>query len=127
MKVFTGVLALLAVAGVGVRALADATQSRPDRPERESRSELVLEVDTSGGFDRQLAAQGLWGACQSNIEGTATESFEARSDGEFAIVVWPALGHTAEKRITGCLEDFTIDRVLGNVTSVRHLAPAGTG
>ncbi|MGH8986837.1 MAG: hypothetical protein ACRDY6_23650, partial [Acidimicrobiia bacterium] len=108
---------------VGVRALADATQNRPDNSQPGSRSEVILDVDTRDDYDRRLGAYGLWATCQQTVDGVAMQSFEALGDGRFAIVVEPALGTNAEERLIGCLEDFTIDRVVGGVTSVRDLEP----
>jgi hypothetical protein len=125
MKMLTAVLALLAVGGVGVRALADATQNHPDGSARGSRSEVILEVETQDDYDPQLAANGLLGTCQQVVDAVTMKSFEARGDGEFAIVVQPSLGTNAEKRFVGCLEDLTIDRVKGHVVEVRDLEPAG--
>jgi hypothetical protein len=118
-----GGVAFGALAVVGMVGLADATQNRPDGSKPGTRSEVVLEVDTRGGYDRKLAAQGLWGTCQQTVDATDLESFRALGDGRFSIVVEPALGDNARKRVVGCLEDTTIDRVLGDVVEVRGLSP----
>ncbi|HEX6311110.1 MAG TPA: hypothetical protein VF152_05750, partial [Acidimicrobiia bacterium] len=123
MRIVTGFLAVLALGGIGVRALAAATQNRPDNPAPGTRSEVILEVDTRDHYDRELAAEGLWAVCQQTVDGVRLQSFDARGDGEFAITVQPALGTNAEQRLVGCLEDFTVDRVLGDVTAVRGLEP----
>lgn len=117
--------ALAAVGSFAVQGLATATQNRPDNLVAGTRSEVILAVDTQDGYDRRLAAEGLWATCQQTVDKVAMQSFETRDDGDFAIVVEPALGHNAEKRLVGCLEDFTIDRVLGNVVAVRTLDPVG--
>jgi hypothetical protein len=116
-------LALGAVTFTGVLALADATQNRPDGSRAGTRSEVVFEVATKGHYDRNVAALGLWSTCQQTVDRVVTKSFEPRRAQRFAAVVVPALGEQARRRFIGCLEDFTIDRVLGDVVRVRALEP----
>ena len=121
MKRAFGTLALGVATVVAVMGLADATQDRPDGPNPGTRSEVVLDVETRDGHARDVAAQGLWATCQQTLENKRVESFEALGDGRFSIIVEPAIGENAKRRLVGCLEDFTIDRVLGNVVEVRGL------
>jgi hypothetical protein len=123
MKLVTALVAVAAVGGVGIRGLANLTQNRNDNAAAGTRSELILEVDTKDGYDHRLAAEGLWAVCQQVVDQVRLQSFEERGDAEFAIVVAPAIGAKVEQRLVGCLEDLTIDRVLGDVTAVRTLAP----
>lgn len=118
-----GTLALGVMTVVAVMGLAEATQDRSDRPARGSRSEVVLEVDTRDVYDRDVAAHGLWGTCQQTIDHKRLESFESLGDGRYSIIVEPAIGEHDYRRLVGCLEDFTIDRVLGNVVEIRDLEP----
>ena len=123
MKRAVGTLALGVATVVAVMGLAEATQDRRDGPNPGTRSEVVLDVETRDGFERDVAAQGLWATCQQTVENKRLESFEALGDGRFSIIVEPAIGENAERRLVGCLEDFTIDRVLGNVIEIRDLEP----
>ncbi len=115
------VIALVA----GIDVLADLTQDRPDHVEPGSRSEIVLQVASSDrtGSDL-LAAQGLWGACQGNVwQRLAEPGVVAVADGRFRLTTEPALGEHSWRRLQGCLEDATLDRVKGHVVSKRDLPP----
>ncbi len=121
-------LVVLAVAGLelGIDALADLTQDRPDRVLPGSRSEIVLEVSSRDrtGSDL-LSAQGLWGACQGNVWQRLVEPGVVQvADGRFQLTTEPAVGEHSWRRLQGCLEDTTLDRVKGHVVSKRDVPPA---
>ena len=121
------VLLLLAAAAVavGIDALADLTQDRPDRVVPGSRSEVVLDVASRDrGGSALLSAQGLWGACQGTVHHRLVEPGVVElSDGRFLLHTEPALGEHSWRRLQGCLEDTTLDRVKAHVVSKRDLAP----
>ena len=120
-----GVVAVAAVYA-GIDALADLTQDRPDRVQPGSRSEIVLEVsarDRTGS--NLLAAQGLWGACQGNVwQRLAEPGVVQVTEGRFRLTTEPAVGEHSWRRLQGCLEDATLDRVKGHVVSKRDVPPA---
>ncbi len=120
-------LVALAVAalGVGIDVLADLTQDRPDPVIPGSRSEIVLEV-AGRNYARSalLAAQGLWGACQGTVRHRLLEPGVGEvTEGRFRLLTEPAIGEHSWRRLQGCLEDATIDRVKARVVSKRDLAP----
>jgi hypothetical protein len=120
------VLVLLgAIAVVVIDVLGDATQTRPDPQRPRSRTELVFRVQTVEPRLPALgAAQALWGACQGTAPRTVLEpGLTEVGDGRFRLVVQPALGRHARDRMTGCLEDVTLDRIKGKVVSMRELPP----
>jgi len=121
-------LVALAVAGVvmGIDVLADLTQDRPDRVLPGSRSEVLLEVDSRDRTGSELlSAQGLWGACQGTVyQKLAEPGVTQVAEGQFRLLTEPALGEHAWRRLQGCLEDATLDRVKARVLSKRDLAPA---
>ena len=121
------VLLLLAAAAlaVGIDALADLTQDRPDRVVQGSRSEIVLDVASRDrGGSVLLSAQGLWGACQGTVRHRLVDPGVVElSDGRFRLQTEPALGEHSWRRLQGCLEDTTLDRVKAHVVSKRDLAP----
>ena len=119
------VLAAAALA-VGIDALADLTQDRPDKVVAGSRSEVVLDVDSRDrGGSALLSAQGLWGACQGTVRHRLVEPGVVEvADGRFRLQTEPALGEHSWRRLQGCLEDTTLDRVKAHVVSKRDLAPA---
>ncbi len=124
----TVLLLLAAVAlAVGIDALADLTQDRPDRVVPGSRSEVVLDVDSRDrGGSALLSAQGLWGACQGTVRHRLVEPGVVQlSEGRFRLQTEPSLGEHSWRRLQGCLEDTTLDRVKAHVVSKRDLAPPG--
>ncbi|MDQ4068047.1 MAG: hypothetical protein M3203_00980 [Actinomycetota bacterium] len=123
-----GLLVAVAVVAVyaGIDVLADLTQDRPDDVRPGSRSEIVLEVSSRDrtGSDL-LAAQGLWGACQGNVwQRLVDPGVVQGNDGRFRLTTEPAIGEHAWRRLQGCLEDATLDRVKGHVVSKRDVPPA---
>lgn len=124
-RVLFGIVAVAAVFA-GIDALADLTQDRPDRVQPGSRSEIVLEVsarDRTGS--NLLAAQGLWGACQGNVwQRLAEPGVVQLAEGRFRLTTEPAVGEHSWRRLQGCLEDATLDRVKGHVVSKRDVPPS---
>ena len=120
-----GLIAVVALFA-GIDVLADLTQDRPDHVVPGSRSEIVLEVssrDRTGSA--LLSAQGLWGACQGNVwQRLAEPGVVEVGDGRFQLTVEPEVGEHSWRRLQGCLEDATLDRVKGHVVSKRDLPPS---
>jgi hypothetical protein len=121
-------LVALAVAALvlGVDVLADLTQDRPDRVVPGSRSEILLDLRSRDrGGSALLSAQGLWGACQGTVHHRLSEQGVVEvADGRFRLVTEPALGEHSWRRLQGCLEDTTLDKVKAHVVSKRDIAPA---
>ena len=120
------VLFLLVVGAVSVEELGDLTQTRSDHVDRQSRSEIVLEVHTRGYHQpTEDAARNLWAACSGTTtrQLVADPGFVPVSDDEVRFSVAPGLGEHAERRLVGCLQDTTIDRIKGSVESVRLVGP----
>ena len=110
---------------MGVDMLADLTQDRPDRVLPGSRSEIVLDLRSRDrGGSALLSAQGLWGACQGTVRHRLAEPGVMEvTDGRFRLVTEPALGEHSWRRLQGCLEDTTLDKVKAHVVSKRDIAP----
>lgn len=122
------VLVAVALAAIvaGIDVLADLTQDRPDKVLPGSRSEILLSLESRDrrGSDL-LAAQGLWGACHGNVWQRLVEpGVEQVGDGRFRLTTEPAVGEHSWRRLQGCLEDTTLDRVKARVISKRDLPPA---
>ena len=110
---------------VGIDALADLTQDRPDRVLPGTRSEIVLDLKSRDrGGSALLSAQGLWGACQGTVRHRLAEPGVTEvADGRFRLVTEPALGEHAWRRLQGCLEDTTLDKVKAHVVTKRDIGP----
>lgn len=115
--VATAALLLALVAGVAV--MREATQNRPDIVAAGSVTTIDFDVATSR-FQRgePAAAIALWSVCSSTVPGTVSAVPEAHDDA-WRVTVSPSIGEHGENRLLGCLEDVTIDRVLGDVLAIR--------
>jgi hypothetical protein len=125
MKAALVILAMVVLAAVAVDQLGDLTQTRSDRRIPGSRSEVILRVETRQPFKTSAeSAAALWGACSGTV-GHRLEPPGLVPAGEnmFRLTVAPSLGSHARRRLRGCLDDTTLDRVIGRVTSIRTLAP----
>ncbi len=116
---------LLVVIGiVAVDGLSDLTQSRPEAPNREADTEVVVAVDENrfrGGVDEAAAA--LWAVCAGQtdsrpVDGSALDEIDA---GVYRVVLRPAVGEGERRKLVGCLEDFTVERVRGDVRAFRKI------
>ena len=129
MKRVIAFLALAVAAVVGIGALMEATQNRPDDPPPGSKSSLAFTVsihDFPGG--EQTAARTLMAVCAATVDDSiisvpapAREAADAvdAADRAWHVTITPALGEHGRKRLEGCLEDVTLDRVIGHVTDVQ--------
>ena len=124
MKRVIAQLALALVGVVGLLALMDATQNRPDNPRPGSTSTVAFTLSTRdfpGG--ENTAATTLVAVCAATVDGSTVSppaaSGEAQADETWTVTISPALGEHGRKRLEGCLEDVTLDRVIGHVTDVR--------
>jgi hypothetical protein len=128
MKRVLLILVAAAAVSMGVDALADLTQDRPDRMLPGTGTEIVLHVQSRDrGGSALLSAQGLWGACQGTVRHRLAEPGVVEvSDGRFRMVTVPALGEHSWRRLQGCLEDTTLDKVKAEVVSKRDVVPSPT-
>jgi hypothetical protein len=121
------VTVVLVVAGVlVVDMLGDLTQTRGDPIVPGSRSEVTLEVDAQRyKHDLDAAANHLVAACAGTTGSVvlADPGVERVESGVYRFTVRPSLGAENRRKLTGCLEDFTVDRLLAQVTSVETIAP----
>lgn len=126
MKRVTVLAALVLVAVAGVDWLGDLTQDRPDHVAQGSRSEVVLDVRVrhERGPAPLERAEGLWAACRHTVwQHTAAPGVVDLGGGRFRVVTEPAVGNHAWRRLQGCLEDMTIERVRATVVSKRDIPP----
>jgi hypothetical protein len=118
---------VLIVAGVlAVDTLGDLTQTRGDTIVPGSRSEVTLELDAQRyKHDLDAAAGHLVAACAGTtgsvvLDDRGVERVEA---GVYRFSVRPGLGPENRRKLTGCLEDFTVDRLLADVVAVETFSP----
>lgn len=115
-RALVAVVALVAVIATVV-ALAEATQNRPDPVRAGSVTTVSFTVATRGAQrGESAAASALWAVCSATVPGDVSP---AEDDGAAWIgTVEPAIGEHGEKRLVGCLEDLTLDRVVGRVLDI---------
>ncbi len=118
MKHLLVYVAIAAAVVLGVRVMADATQNRPDEVSPDSTSTVDYTVSTRD-FQRgePAAAQTLWSICSATVPGEASAIPEHVGD-HWRVTISPSLGEHGSKRLLGCLEDLTVDRVVGTVVAV---------
>lgn len=113
-------VAVIVLAVSGLDRLADATQNRVDRVAPGTRSEVVIQMhvrDPNGSA--HIAAQSLWGACQTTVSRTLVGGTAKTLSGtRFSLELTPALGRHDARRLHGCLEDATLDGVQAKVVSI---------
>ena len=115
--------AVVALVGfLAVDELSDLTQSRPDPPNHAAETELVFTIDENrftGGTP--AAAVALWAACgaQTTSRPVVAASPEHVGGDSYRVVLRPAVGDGERRKLVGCLEDFTIERVRGTVRTLR--------
>lgn len=122
MKRFVAGVALAGIVVAGLVGLRELTQNRPDPVRAGTATELTLSVRTRGGYPALLGAQGLWGVCQQTVsQARLRQAPTPAGAGLFTVVVEPALGHHAARRLRGCLEDATVPRVAADLVAQRDL------
>ena len=105
---------LLAVAGIGIESVRRLTQSIP---ETGTGGQTVLEIAVRSRRERQPAdvATAIWGICRERLDSLPHAAVLAIDGDRVTLRIDQALGRTAQRRVIGCIEDFTIDGVLGTV------------
>lgn len=125
MKTLVASLALAAAIALGLDALGDLTQNRPDRDVPGSTSELLLRVSTRSGEPPATAARRLWMACEHTVRNRLLDpGLVEVGDGLMGAVTEPAVGPRSWRRLKGCLEDLTLDHVQATVISKVDRPPA---
>lgn len=111
-------VAFLAILTVGLIALAEATQNRPDARVADSETTIEFTVSTRDYTRGEAAAAlALWTVCSATVGGEVSATPVAM-DGRWEVDITPAIGEHGENRLVGCLEDVTLDRVMGDVVAV---------
>ena len=124
MKRVLVVVAVVAAVALAVDVLGDMTQTRPDEVNEDAVTEIVVDVDEDRfGCGRDAAADALWAVCsaQTSSRMTGDGRLDALGDGRYRVVLRPAVGDHDERKLVGCLEDLTVDRVLGRRRVVPHV------
>jgi hypothetical protein len=122
MKRIVLMVAVVIAGAMAVDELSDLTQSRPDPVNDAAVTELVVAVEEDRfGTGIDGAADALWAVCAAQTSSLVAggAGLDRIDDGRYRAVLEPAVGHHEEKKLVGCLEDLTVDRVMGDVESFR--------
>lgn len=113
-------IAVAAALTLSIDALGDLTQNRPDQALPGTSSTLVVEIKTRlAGSSSVDTASRLWSACAGTVPAYIdTPKIAALGSGKALIVTQPSLGEHTQRRLTGCLNDSTLDEVQARVQSV---------
>lgn len=119
------VAALAVLGSLGVGALLDATQSRPDPADRPAQTTIELAIAQRGVPKPTLdTAEALWVGCSSVLGSqTSTASFVGRGGDRVSLVLEPGVGELGVRRLTGCLSDLRMNRVRADVLGVESTPP----
>jgi hypothetical protein len=121
VKRILGATIMITVAVAAVVALAGATQSRPDTIRDGTATELKLNVFSNSRIDPTGAAVRLWEACSGTVpRAVSARSFQGSDETAVKIELRPGIGPNSERKLRGCLEDATLDKIQAAVVDVRH-------
>ncbi|MDP2292269.1 MAG: hypothetical protein Q8M22_13855 [Actinomycetota bacterium] len=111
------VVIVLAV-GAGTETIRRLTQSGTGDIVSPGATTMTIEIRTTGERTPETLMSALWTVCAGRLS-SEVRITSMRSDGPtVTITIDHALGETGRRRLVGCLEDLTIERVLAEVTHV---------
>jgi hypothetical protein len=120
LRVLIGTLIVASAAALAVAELADHTQDRPDPPAQAATSTVIIEGRANDATPIDAMAVRLWEYCRGSTRPYLRESALTPIGGaRFAVVVHPALGRHALRRLRGCLEDAVVDHGQFRVVAVQ--------
>lgn len=111
--------------GLGVDAIGDATQSRPEIPAFAGRTTIDLEIDQRrDARPPDEVASSLWVACRGRVPPEVGLARAVETGPETAqLVLDHQLGDLHSRRLAGCLEDLTLPSVIADVESIEMHDP----
>lgn len=114
------VIALVVVGWLGIDALLDATESRPEPLDRPASTAIELAIaQHEPAPSAAQAAEALWISCRSTLGAQQVATHVVPLEGDrVRLVLEPGIGKLSTRRLTGCLADFQIDLVRADVVDV---------
>ncbi|BDU07038.1 hypothetical protein [Nocardia cyriacigeorgica] len=115
------VLALLAVvAAAGITALSSSMKFETDRGPAGSRTVIGFRAESR--HPTPTPALRLWQECASIANHVRLISGPTPHGQVWTVVLEPSLGPHTERRLTGCLDDLTVDGIRGHHLTTERLA-----
>lgn len=123
VRITVGALVAVAVTAIAIDVVADATQTRPEAAIAGHVTVIDVEIHHKRNRPVLQSAEALWAAARMTIpRGTELVSLTETGDQRVRMVLSPALGTHARRRVTGALEDASIDNVSSHVVSLQTVA-----
>jgi hypothetical protein len=110
----------LAVGGLGLMAVRDATLSTHQPAVPGSEVEVVVSARSEGaerGQSLPELVEALLLTCRLEVPADLAGPIRDDGDGQFRVTLAPALDKTDRRQLRGCIEDWTIDQLLVDVVS----------
>ena len=123
LAVLVALAAVGVVAWLGIGALLDATQTRADDPsERPATTTIELAVAQKRTSQSPVdATRALWVGCRATLGTTRVDaSITGGGADRVRVVLEPGIGRLATRRLTGCLSDLRINRLMVTVVDVDY-------
>jgi hypothetical protein len=120
-----GLIVVAAITIVGILVLSDATKYEGGwGPRGETR--IDFSVDTSPRYHHDLedAAASLFYACVSTVGWEHTTAPRLVSGSTFRATISPTLPEDSRRRMRGCMEDGTVDKLRGHVEDIQTVLAA---
>jgi len=114
----------LAIGGLGVLALREATLSTHQRVDPDSQIELVVSATSRGPEPSQSLAELVDAQvrlCRLEVTSDVVGEVAPQGDNQFRAILRPSLDETNRRQFRGCIEDWVIDHVRLNVVTLRDL------
>jgi hypothetical protein len=115
-QALAGVLIVVFIA-LGVRILQEHTQYQVRTLSSGDTSVTFTVATHEYAHDRDFAATTLWNAGISQLGWQRTTEPRSLGRSAYVAVLFPAVPHSEERRLKGCLEDLIVDKVKGHVTA----------
>jgi hypothetical protein len=117
IRVMVAITTIGVLTWIGVDALVEGAQARPDPADRPVKTTIDLVISHRGaGPPPTASANALWIACRPTLGALpVTADVVARGDTDVSLLLRPGLGRLGVRRLTGCLDDVRLDLVRANV------------
>jgi hypothetical protein len=122
---YLALVGALLLGGVAVLVLRDATFSTHQPVEPESRVELIMQVDVRDPEPGQTPAEmteALILICRLEVNSDLVGPIEDLGEGRVRAVLQPSMDQSNRRQFRGCLEDWSIDQLRADVTSLTEIS-----
>jgi len=117
-----GVILVIVVVGllVGVHLLEEATEYHGGAGAAAATTVVFTVEGKRFTHGADLAATTLWETCVGTLTWSDASAPVRQDDGSYRAVLRPSLPADTRRRLRGCIEDLTLDRIKGSVTQISN-------